>query len=160
MVLQRWRFTGFTPTLSVSVWVGFDRSIRMRDANGVGISGGRGAAPIWADFMIRATDGEPAREFAVPSDIHFEALDPVSGEIANQWTRNAVQVALRSSQVAADMSGQHTANTAERTAVQAADPFSTGKSEPTFIEQANPPFIRKPDKSTITEEDLPPDSPR
>ena len=98
-------FTGFTPTLSVSVWVGFDRGIRMRDANGVGITGGRGAAPIWADFMTKATDGEPAREFTVPSDIHFEVVDPVNGEIAGQWTRNPVQVALRSDQTTVAAAG-------------------------------------------------------
>lgn len=91
-------FTGFTPTLSVSVWVGYDRGVSMRDVNGVGITGGRGAAPIWADFMIKATNGEPPREFPVPSDIYFKTLDAVSGKIARQWSRNRVQVALRSGQ--------------------------------------------------------------
>ena len=134
-------FTGFTPTLSVSVWVGFDRGIRMRDANGAGITGGRGAAPIWADFMIKATDGEPAREFTVSSDIHFETVDPVSGEIAGQWTRSPVQVALRSSQMAAALPGQPGTNEANRPAIQEAD--QSGK--------------KKTGESTITEEDLPPD---
>jgi 1A family penicillin-binding protein len=134
-------FTGFTPTLSVSVWVGFDRGIRMRDANGAGITGGRGAAPIWADFMIKATDGEPAREFTVSSDIHFETVDPVSGEIAGQWTRSPVQVALRSSQMAAALSGQPGTNEANRPVIQEAD--QSGK--------------KKTGESTITEEDLPPD---
>ena len=118
-------FTGFTPTLSVAVWVGYDRGIRMRDVNGVGITGGRGAAPIWADFMIKATNGEPPREFTVPSNIRFETVDPVSGEIAGQWTHSPVQVALRSGQIAAAMP------------------------EPSATEKA--------DKSTITEEDLPPE---
>jgi len=134
-------FTGFTPTLSVSVWVGFDRGIRMRDANGAGITGGRGAAPIWADFMIKATDGEPAREFTVSSDIHFETVDPVSGEIAGQWTRSPVQVALRSSQMAAALPGQPGTNEANRPVIQEAD--QSGK--------------KKTGESTITEEDLPPD---
>jgi 1A family penicillin-binding protein len=134
-------FTGFTPTLSVSVWVGFDRGIRMLDKNRAGITGGRGAAPIWADFMIKATDGEPAREFAVPSDIHFETVDPVSGEIAVQWTRSPVQVALRSSQMVAAIPGQPNTNEAGRPAIQAADQSGTEKT----------------DESTITEEDLPPE---
>ncbi len=134
-------FTGFIPTLSVSVWVGFDRGIRMRDANGAGITGGRGAATIWADFMIKATDGEPAREFTVSSDIHFETVDPVSGEIAGQWTRSPVQVALRSSQMAAALPGQPNTIEAGRPAIQAADQSRTEKT----------------DESIITEEDLPPD---
>ena len=126
-------FTGFTPTLSVSVWVGYDRGLRMRDANGVGITGGRGAAPIWADFMIKATDGEPHREFSVPSDIHFETVDSVSGEIAGHWTRSPVQVALRSGQIAAAAP--------DKSATEKADKSNTEKT----------------DESAIKEEDLPPE---
>jgi 1A family penicillin-binding protein len=150
-------FTGFTPTLSVSVWVGFDRGIPMRDANRVGITGGRGAAPIWADFMIKAFEGEPAREFTVPSDIHFETVDPVSGEIAGQWTRSPVQVALRSSQMVAAVPGQRTAHAAERTAIEAADQSGPANSEPSILEKANQSGTPKMDKPPITEEDLPPD---
>jgi membrane carboxypeptidase/penicillin-binding protein len=65
-------FTGFTPNLSTSVWVGFDRGQGMRDKNGAGITGGRGAAPIWAQFMKAATQGEPPRAFMAPSDIYFQ----------------------------------------------------------------------------------------
>jgi penicillin-binding protein 2D len=150
-------FTGFTPTLSVSVWVGFDRGIPMRDANGVGITGGRGAAPIWADFMTRAFDGEPAREFTVPADIYFESVDPVSGEIAGQWTQSPVQVALRSSQMTAAVPGQSTANEAERPANQAADQSGTAKSESSIFEKANRSNTDKTGESAIIEEDLPPE---
>ena len=114
-------FTGFTPTLSVSVWVGYDRGMRMRDVNKVGITGGRGAAPIWAEFMIKATNGEPAREFTVPSDIHFETVDAVSGETAGEWTSNRVKVALRSDQVAGAIP--------EQPAIQAADEPATTKAD-------------------------------
>ena len=71
-------FTGFTPTLSTSVWVGFDKKKGLRDPDGRGITGGRGAAPIWADFMIRATSGEPQRKFTIPADIHFEQADAIT----------------------------------------------------------------------------------
>jgi 1A family penicillin-binding protein len=88
-------FTGFTPNLSASVWVGFDRGTGMRDSQGRGITGGRGAAPIWADFMVKATDGEPPREFSIPDDIRFEKVNPVSGAVAGIWTRQPMPVALR-----------------------------------------------------------------
>ncbi len=65
-------FTGFTPALNVSVRVGFDRGRVTRDIYGKGIAGGRGAASIWADFLIKATDGEPPRGFSIPPDIRFE----------------------------------------------------------------------------------------
>lgn len=88
-------FTGFTPNLSTSVWVGFDRGQGMRDKNGAGITGGRGAAPIWARFMKQATQDEPPRAFMVPSDIYFRKVNPANGSWAGFWTRDPVSVALR-----------------------------------------------------------------
>src|SRR5262245_34837395 len=41
-------FAGYTPNLVCVVWVGFD------DNSDIGLTGGVVAAPIWADFMIRA----------------------------------------------------------------------------------------------------------
>ncbi|MFO7912462.1 MAG: PBP1A family penicillin-binding protein [Desulfotignum sp.] len=72
-------FTGFTPTLCTSVWTGFDRRQPMKDANGIGITGARGAAPIWADFMLQALAGEPERTFPIPENIRFEQVDPDTG---------------------------------------------------------------------------------
>ena len=88
-------FTGFTPNLSTSVWVGFDRGQGMRDKNGAGITGGRGAAPIWAQFMKQATDGEPPRTFMAPSDIYFKKVNPETGSLAGFRTRDPVTVAMR-----------------------------------------------------------------
>jgi penicillin-binding protein 1A len=174
-------FTGFTPTLSVSVWVGYDRGISMRDVNGVGITGGRGAAPIWADFMIKATSGEPPREFTVPPDIHFETVDPVGGEIAGQWTRRPLKVALRSSQAtaagpdgaAASKAGKPAIEAADRTVIQTPDKSGTeASSTPNFEKADQPgatkagkpitinsgqPVIEVEDESAIKEEDLPPE---
>jgi membrane carboxypeptidase/penicillin-binding protein len=87
-------FTGFTPTLSSSVWVGFDRQLGLHDRYGTGITGGRGAAPIWARFMIKATEGEPPRPFMQPTGIVFRSLDAVSGQPAYPGDSAAVRVAL------------------------------------------------------------------
>ncbi len=91
-------FTGFTPTLSTAVWVGFDKKKGLRDPNGTGITGGRGAAPIWADFMKQATSGEPMRKFTIPADIHFEQADPITGYRATDDTERPLRVALKESQ--------------------------------------------------------------
>ena len=72
-------FTGFTPSLCTSVWTGFDKKKQLKDVNGVGITGGRGAGPIWADFMINAMKGEPERDFPIPENIRFEKVDPDTG---------------------------------------------------------------------------------
>jgi len=91
-------FTGFTPTLSTAVWVGFDKKKGLRDPDGAGITGGRGAAPIWADFMKQATSGEPMRKFTIPADIHFEQADPITGYRATDDTERPLRVALKENQ--------------------------------------------------------------
>lgn len=93
-------FTGYTPTMSVSVWVGFDRQLGLRDRNGAGITGGRAAAPIWADFMLKATEGDPPREFPVPPDLRFESVDPVTGKAVEETAAGAVRVVLKEGQTA------------------------------------------------------------
>ncbi len=72
-------FTGFTPTLCASVWTGFDRERKLLDRNNIGITGGRGAAPIWADFMMNAVNSDPERDFPIPDNVHFETVDAVTG---------------------------------------------------------------------------------
>ncbi len=87
-------FTGFTPSLGASVWVGFDKGGSLRDARGRGITGGMGAGPIWAEFMKRATEGDPYRDFPVPGDVRFEWVDPLTGRAPDPLTRSTLRVAL------------------------------------------------------------------
>jgi len=72
-------FTGFTPTLCTSVWTGFDKERKLLDSHNVGITGGRGAAPIWAEFMMNALSSDPERDFPIPDDVHFEKVDTETG---------------------------------------------------------------------------------
>ncbi|MCF6246737.1 MAG: PBP1A family penicillin-binding protein [Desulfobacula sp.] len=72
-------FTGFTPTLSTSVWTGFDKKRTLIDQRKKGITGGRVAAPIWADFMRKALKSDPERDFPIPDHIRFETVDVQTG---------------------------------------------------------------------------------
>lgn len=92
-------FTGFTPTLSTSVWVGYDKEKGLRDTNRVGITGSRGATPIWVDFMMKATAGESSRDFGMPPNIHLENVDATTGRKASFFTKEPVQVVLKDGQV-------------------------------------------------------------
>jgi hypothetical protein len=107
--------------------------------------------------MIKATSGEPPREFTVPPDIRFETVDPFSGEIAGQWTRRPVKVALRSGQAAASISDPPATNESDRPAVQAADEPSTSKAGQPAVDEAGGRVIEAEGNSTIKEEDLPPE---
>ena len=48
--------------------------------------------------MLKATEGEPHREFPIPDDIQFEQVDPVSGCRAGALTQGSIRVALRKGQ--------------------------------------------------------------
>lgn len=88
-------FSGFTPTLCTSVWIGHDQDEGLLDRNGVGITGSRGAAPIWAQFMIKATEGEPPRPFLQPAGIRLQAVDPKTGLPTDGYSPSDVWVALK-----------------------------------------------------------------
>jgi penicillin-binding protein 1B len=60
-------FAGFTPNLLCVVWVGFD------DNRELGISGASSAAPVWAEFMKRAT--------AMPAWASMEGFEPPEGVV-------------------------------------------------------------------------------
>jgi penicillin-binding protein 1A len=69
-------FIGFTPDLTVGVYVGFDTPTPM----GRGRTGGELAAPIVADFMRLALRGKPATPFRVPRGIELMPIDAKTGQ--------------------------------------------------------------------------------
>jgi penicillin-binding protein 1B len=86
-------FAGFTSNLVCVIWIGFD------DNRDLGLTGGVADAPVWADFMIRAT-ALPAysdvKDFAAPEGIQSVLIDPDTQELATPNcpnTREEVYVA-------------------------------------------------------------------
>jgi penicillin-binding protein 1B len=86
-------FAGYTSNLLTVIWIGFD------DNRDLGLSGGATAAPVWADFMLRAT-ALPAyrdvRDFSMPDGVQSVLIDPESLELATPncpATREEVYVA-------------------------------------------------------------------
>jgi penicillin-binding protein 1B len=72
-------FAGFTSNLLCVVWVGFD------DNRDLGLQGGQAAAPIWGEFMKRATTLPKYRntiEFDPPTGIAQATIDPQTGQLA------------------------------------------------------------------------------
>jgi penicillin-binding protein 1B len=72
-------FAGYTSNLLCVVWVGFD------DYRELGLSGAVAAAPVWTEFMKRAT-ALPAykelNEFIAPNGVSVVDIDPTSLELA------------------------------------------------------------------------------
>ncbi|WP_226665501.1 penicillin-binding protein 1A [Microbulbifer aggregans] len=68
-------FSGYSPYLATSTWVGFDDNTPIGRAE----YGGSAALPIWIDFMSNALDGLPERHLAQPDDIVTMRIDPRTG---------------------------------------------------------------------------------
>ncbi len=74
-------FVGFTPTLVAGVWFGYD----MPQQIATDATGGRLAAPAWAE-MYQAGWREPkGDDFAVPPGMISKVVDPSTGQLATQW---------------------------------------------------------------------------
>src|SRR5437899_4653171 len=86
-------FAGFTSNLLCVTWIGFD------DNRDLGITGGAADAPIWADFMTKATSISPYRDvkdFSMPDGVQSVVIDPESLQLATPncpTTREEVYVA-------------------------------------------------------------------
>jgi len=86
-------FAGFTNNLVCVIWIGFD------DNHDLGLAGGATAAPIWADFMIKATSLPGYRDVKAldkPEGVDMIVIDSDTLEIATPTcpaTREEVYIA-------------------------------------------------------------------
>jgi len=100
-------FAGFTSNLLCVIWIGFD------DNRDLGITGGVVAAPIWADFMTRATSlaqYRDVKDFAMPEGIQSVLIDPDTLQLATPncpTTREEVYVAGSAPTVYCEVHGGH-----------------------------------------------------
>jgi 1A family penicillin-binding protein len=81
-------FVGYTPTVVAGFWFGFDNPAPISsDA-----SGGRLAAPAWAEFYINGwREYAPPTAWNPPPGMSMKIIDPTTGYLATEWcpaTRN------------------------------------------------------------------------
>ncbi len=77
-------FCGYTPQFTGVVWVGYREGNR-RLGSGTDYTGGRIAAPIWTDFMIKAHEGLPERDFRVPDGVEFHNIERHTGRAGGSF---------------------------------------------------------------------------
>lgn len=70
-------FCGFTPYYTCVVWLGYADHRPL--GQGKNYTGGRLACPIWTEFMIRAEEGLPVKQFEEPEGIVWYSVDHTSG---------------------------------------------------------------------------------
>ncbi|AUW95206.1 penicillin-binding protein [Sulfobacillus thermotolerans] len=68
---------GFTPQLAAAVWVGNDND------SPLGLTGDRGAGPIWAHFMKMALAGQPKKNFRQPPGLVWKSVCFKTGLLSN-----------------------------------------------------------------------------
>ena len=75
-------FVGYTPTIVAGFWFGFDNPAPI----GSDASGGRLAAPAWAEFYLNGWR-EPANPTAwnPPPGMTMRIIDPTTGYLATEW---------------------------------------------------------------------------
>lgn len=73
-------FVGYIPQLVAGVWVGYDQERSL----GSGATGGHAAAPIWAEFMTKATKSIPVEDFSAPEGIIFVRINSRTGKLAKE----------------------------------------------------------------------------
>jgi penicillin-binding protein 1A len=75
-------FVGFSPRITVGVWVGRDR----KETIGRKMTGAKAAQPVWNNFMTAyldtLTEDERAEDFPVPAGVVFTPVDARTGERA------------------------------------------------------------------------------
>jgi penicillin-binding protein 1A len=71
-------FLGFSPTVTVGVWAGFDDNSTL----GYGETGAKTTLPMWIDYMREALKKYPDKDFVVPEGIVNVLIDEQTGKPA------------------------------------------------------------------------------
>ncbi|MBE7415198.1 MAG: PBP1A family penicillin-binding protein [Deltaproteobacteria bacterium] len=93
-------FIGYVPGLAAGAWVGYDDEKPLGSKE----TGSRAALPIWLGFMSGALAGTPANGFPVPEGLEFARIDPASGLLANDSTKDAVFEVFKSGTAPVELS--------------------------------------------------------
>jgi 1A family penicillin-binding protein len=81
-------FVGYTPTVVAAFWFGLDQ----RRSLGSNASGGRLAAPAWAEFYTTGwREATTSRDWSPPAGMVPATIDPQTGYLANEWCPGRVQ---------------------------------------------------------------------
>ncbi len=79
-------FTGFNADLATIAWVGFDTPRPLGDRE----TGARAALPMWVDYMRDALAGIEEKELEQPPGLVSVRIDPMTGQLANAKTKDAI----------------------------------------------------------------------
>ncbi len=111
-------FVGYTPTLVAGIWFGYDTP-RQISTNA---TGGRLAAPAWAEFYQAGWHEPQGSAFAVPPGMASAIVDPESGELATDWCPRRVRQWFKPGSEPTEACHLHTAPPQGQIAIDAGNP--------------------------------------
>jgi penicillin-binding protein 1A len=88
-------FSGYTPDLVTTVWLGFDAPRSL----GEGEVGGVAALPVWIDFMRVALKGRPEHSLPQPEGMVTVRIDPDTGLLASANSDDGIFETFQADQV-------------------------------------------------------------
>ena len=88
-------FSGFSPDLVATAWIGFDRLRPLGQRE----TGARAALPMWIAYMREALEGTEERSVQPPEGIVTVRIDPATGELAGASHEGAVFESFRRERV-------------------------------------------------------------
>ena len=84
-------FIGYTPSLAVGVWVGFD------DGRSIGLPGSSAALPIFVRFLVGALGRSGDADFSFPPGLELVEVNRETGLLAGPGCRGEHEVFIRGS---------------------------------------------------------------
>ena len=79
-------FSGFSPDVATTAWVGFDKPQPLGERE----TGGRAALPMWIEYMRTALQGLPVRPLLQPPGLVTVRIDPETGLLAGADLPDAI----------------------------------------------------------------------
>ncbi|MDD2816442.1 MAG: penicillin-binding protein 1A [Thiotrichaceae bacterium] len=79
-------FSGYTPDVVTTTWVGFDQPQSLGEKE----TGGRSALPMWIEFMTEALKDKPERPLPQPTGLISAKVDPETGAVIKGRRNDAV----------------------------------------------------------------------
>jgi penicillin-binding protein 1A len=111
-------FVGYTPGLVAGAWVGYD----VKRPIGPAMTGARAALPIWTDFMIEATRGQPVEDFPMPAGRVSLFVCTESGMLATENCQHVTDETYEEGAAPADYCTAHPGAPLEPTSPEAFPP--------------------------------------
>lgn len=92
-------FSGFSPDVVTTAWVGFDNPKTLGDRE----TGGRAALPMWIYYMKEALKGLPEKPVKRPPGLVSVRIDPETGLLVNSGNPNGIFETFREQYVPQNM---------------------------------------------------------